>query len=87
MLKKKRSEAVEKFRDAGAGREADADRHGLAAAIAASPPAREADVPDELPDRAADAWEPLLAIADAAGGVADSGARCRDHPPRRPRRR
>ena len=25
-------------------------------------------MPDELPDRAADAWEPLLAIADAAGG-------------------
>jgi hypothetical protein len=25
-------------------------------------------VPDELPDRAADAWEPLLAVADAAGG-------------------
>jgi hypothetical protein len=27
-----------------------------------------ADVPDELNDRAADSWEPLLAIADAAGG-------------------
>jgi hypothetical protein len=27
----------------------------------------EADVPDELPDRAADSWEPLLALADAAG--------------------
>jgi hypothetical protein len=27
-----------------------------------------ADVPDELQDRAADSWEPLLAVADAAGG-------------------
>jgi hypothetical protein len=27
-----------------------------------------ADIPDELEDRAEDAWEPLLAIADAAGG-------------------
>ncbi|MEQ7126676.1 DUF3631 domain-containing protein [Actinopolymorpha sp. B11F2] len=26
------------------------------------------DLPDELEDRAADAWEPLLAIADVAGG-------------------
>lgn len=28
----------------------------------------EPDLPDELDDRAQDAWEPLLAIADAAGG-------------------
>jgi hypothetical protein len=28
----------------------------------------EVQVPDELEDRASDAWEPLLAIADAAGG-------------------
>src|SRR5580692_10647850 len=28
----------------------------------------EPDLPDELGDRAADAWEPLLAIADLAGG-------------------
>jgi hypothetical protein len=31
--------------------------------------AETAEVPDELPDRAADSWEPLLAIADAAGGA------------------
>ena len=30
--------------------------------------AGETTVPDELPDRAADSWEVLLAIADAAGG-------------------
>jgi hypothetical protein len=27
-----------------------------------------ADIPDELEDRAEDAWEPLIAVADAAGG-------------------
>jgi len=34
-----------------------------------------ADVPDELQDRAADSWEPLLAMADAAGGSWPSVAR------------
>lgn len=34
-----------------------------------------ADVPDELQDRAADSWEPLLAVADAAGGSWPSMAR------------
>ncbi len=37
-------------------------------ALGVSPPAVEADIPAGLPDRAADAWEPLLAIAEAAGG-------------------
>jgi hypothetical protein len=32
-------------------------------------------VPDELNDRAADSWEPLLAIADAAGGLWPARAR------------
>lgn len=32
-------------------------------------------VPDELPDRAADGWEPLLAIADCAGGTWSTVAR------------
>jgi 5S rRNA maturation endonuclease (ribonuclease M5) len=75
MLKKKRSERVEKFRDAGAGRESIPVARAIEAAIAAMPPRPEADVPDELPDRAADAWEPLLAIADAAGGDWPSRAR------------
>ncbi len=35
----------------------------------------EVPVPDELPDRAADSWEPLLAIADAAGGTWPKRAR------------
>jgi hypothetical protein len=34
-----------------------------------------ADVPDELQDRAADSWEPLLTMADAAGGSWPSIAR------------
>jgi Protein of unknown function (DUF3631) len=34
-----------------------------------------AEVPDELQDRAADSWEPLLAVADAAGGSWPSMAR------------
>jgi hypothetical protein len=68
MLKKKRVEQVERFREARAGRDAGPIVTALAAAIDERPPASEAEVPDELPDRAADAWEPLLAIADAAGG-------------------
>lgn len=68
MVKRKRSETIEKFREARAGREAAPIVEALSAALEASPPARECDVPDELPDRAADVWEPLLAIADAAGG-------------------
>lgn len=35
----------------------------------------EPELPDELPDRAADSWEPLLAIADLAGD--DFGSRAR----------
>jgi len=36
---------------------------------------RDVMVPDELNDRAADSWEPLLAIADAAGGTWPTRAR------------
>jgi Protein of unknown function (DUF3631) len=75
MLKRKRSEPVEKFRVRTATGEAAAIAAGLVAALAAQPPAIEADLPAELPDRAADAWEPLLAIADVAGGVWPARAR------------
>lgn len=68
MLKRKRSEPVEKFRQRLAKAEGTDLAARLAAAIAAQPPSLDADVPAELTDRAADAWEPLLAIADAAGG-------------------
>jgi hypothetical protein len=68
MLKKKQTELVEKWRGRAAGREAERIALSLEGAIQDAPPALEAIVPNELPDRAADAWEPLLAIADAAGG-------------------
>jgi hypothetical protein len=75
MLKRKRSEPVEKFREAHARRDAEPIATAVEAAIATCSPARTAEVPDELPDRAADAWEPLLALADAAGGTWPSRAR------------
>ena len=75
MLKRKRSEPVEKFRVRTATGEAASIVAGLVAALAEQPPAFEADLPLELPDRAADAWEPLLAIADAAGGIWPARAR------------
>lgn len=75
MLKRKRSEPVERFRQRTATGEAVSIVATLVTAIAAQPPAFEADIPPELPDRAADAWEPLLAIADAAGGVWPARAR------------
>src|SRR6266513_2998047 len=36
---------------------------------------REPELPDELSDRQADAWEPLLGIADMAGGEWPQAAR------------
>ncbi len=68
MLKRKRSEPIEKFRGVRAAREAEPIYRAIEAAITAAPPAREASVPDELADRTSDAWEPLFAIADVAGG-------------------
>jgi hypothetical protein len=75
MLKRKRTEPVEKFRQRIAREEAAPIVAALASALAAQPPAQLADIPAELPDRAGDAWEPLLAIADAAGGVWPARAR------------
>lgn len=75
MLKRKRSEPVAKFRQRTATGEAVSIATGLVAALAAQPPGFEADLPSELPDRAADAWEPLLAIADVAGGIWPARAR------------
>lgn len=46
------------------------------------------DLPDELDDRAQDGWEPLLAIADLAGGTGPSvpaGRQSRSQAPRRVR--
>jgi hypothetical protein len=75
MLKRKRAEQVEKFRHRTASEEAAPIATALMAALVAQPPSDRAHVPAELPDRAADAWEPLLAIADAAGGTWPARAR------------
>jgi hypothetical protein len=75
MVKRKRTEPVEKFRQRTARDEAARIVEALMAAIAAQPPSLDSAAPPELPDRAADAWEPLLAIADAAGGTWPSRAR------------
>lgn len=69
MLKRKRTEPVEKFRHRTASEEAAPIVNALVAALTAQAPSFRAEVPLELPDRAADAWEPLLGIADAAGGT------------------
>jgi hypothetical protein len=69
MLKRKRTEPVQRFRERTVRKEAAPIAAALAEALAALPPALETDIPTELPDRAGDGWEPLLAIADAAGGV------------------
>jgi hypothetical protein len=75
MLKRKRTEPVERFRERAVREEAAPIVAALVSALAAQPPAHVADIPTELPDRAGDAWEPLLAIADAAGGIWPGRAR------------
>lgn len=64
MKRRAHTEKVAKFRRRTARAEADAIAMDWRAVSVLS----EAKVPDELHDRAADSWEPLLAIADAAGG-------------------
>jgi hypothetical protein len=71
MKRRAPGEAVERFRQRDADAAARPLREGLAAwALAAVPALRDArtEIPDQLGDRAADGWEPLLAVADAAGG-------------------
>lgn len=71
MKRRARSERVERFRIRAARAEAapihDALQSWASAAIDELRRARP-QIPFELHDRAADGWEPLLAIADAAGG-------------------
>jgi Protein of unknown function (DUF3631) len=69
MLKRLPREKVEKLRQRKVILEAGPIVVALIQALAEQPPPAEADVPADLPDRAADAWEPLLAIADEAGGT------------------
>lgn len=72
MRRRRQDERVERFRQ----REAEADAAGIRLDVRSVTLAdRYPSVPDELPDRAADGWEVLLAIADAAGGAWPSLAR------------
>jgi hypothetical protein len=78
MQRRARGEPVEKFRQREAEALARPIREALAYHTAATRDAlRDADpdVPDELDDRAQDSWEPLLALADAAGGAWPIAAR------------
>lgn len=69
LERRARSEPVERFRYHEANEAAGPIRAAFETLLAdARLPARVA-IPDELDDRAADGWEPLLAIADAAGGA------------------
>lgn len=67
MVKRKRSEPIERFHQRAALVEAGPIVADLVAALVDRPPSFQADLLAELPDRTADAWEPLLALAHAAG--------------------
>lgn len=71
MRRRAPSDSLSRFREHKVEAETQVLRDALAAwAENAVPVLRDAepDLPAELPDRAADSWEPLLAIADMAGG-------------------
>jgi len=71
MQRRRDGERVERLRYRHASRDAEPIREALQAWVtAAVEQLREAEpeLPDELGDRQADAWEPLFAIADHAGG-------------------
>ncbi|HYU57796.1 MAG TPA: DUF3631 domain-containing protein [Actinomycetota bacterium] len=78
LRRRARGEAVARFRFREARAETEDLRDALAAwaawAVEQLVEARPS-VPPELNDRAADGWEPLLAIADAAGGEWPTAAR------------
>jgi uncharacterized protein DUF3631/Toprim domain-containing protein len=72
MVRKTNAEPVERFRHRVADKEAQLLRRELAGWAAGAAVdlllQAEPDLPLDLDDRAAEAWEPLLAIADMAGG-------------------
>jgi hypothetical protein len=78
MRRRRSDQYVEAFRQRTAEREARPIREGLAAWVASVADRVEGAVP-ELPegvtDRAAEIWEPLVAIADEAGGHWPAAAR------------
>jgi hypothetical protein len=66
LKRRARSEPVARFRFRMAEQEATVIREWWESLAKDLP--EEADVPEQLDDRAADSWEPLLALADQAGG-------------------
>lgn len=73
LRRRKRTEEVQRWRMAAGAKAAEPLRHRLEAWAADHIETLRAGVdperiPEELSDRAQDIWEPLLAIADAAGG-------------------
>jgi hypothetical protein len=68
MVRRKASEPVEKFRLRTGGEAARATAAALRASLGATPIATTAELPLGLTDRQEDGWEPLIAIAVAAGG-------------------
>jgi hypothetical protein len=74
LRRRARSEPVEPFRFRTAERQATPVREWWEALATMDLP-DEATVPAELHDRAADNWEPLMAVADAAGGEWPAAAR------------
>jgi hypothetical protein len=81
MSRKRREDQVERWRDSRVELVAEGVRESIRAACVAGVALvavlgeKEPELPDELSDRAQDAWEPLLAIADYAGGEWPARAR------------
>ena len=75
LQRKLASEKVERFRSRRAEREAIPVKESWEAIAQELELPEYAEVPAELSDRAADSWEPLLALADAAGGEWPARAR------------
>ncbi len=71
LRRRRHDEHVARFRQHDAEAEAESIRFPDDVGLMAGEP----DVPDELPDRAADGWEPLILIADTAGGTWPDAAR------------
>jgi hypothetical protein len=70
MKRRHNGERIQRFRERKASEQASPIREALRMWSEPSEALLDAEpkLPDELNDRAADAWEPLLAIADLAGG-------------------
>jgi hypothetical protein len=78
LQRRTRDEKVERFRRRDVEEQAEPIRVSLESLMAHVAPHLDVarpSLPDELDDRAQDVWEPLLAIADVAGGVWAEAAR------------